>query len=161
MTRVQRGPVWGALRGVSRGPLCKGPREPSCGPAPLGRGAGAPAVRAAPEACARALCEHVRRKGLACLPWNDAIRQWRARVALLHDMEGSPWPDVSDASLARHLEDWFAGFTPGIGRWAHLARLDLAAVFDVALAEASHDRRELDRLAPVKMAVPSGSRSSE
>ena len=104
-----------------------------------------------------ALFAGIRQKGVANLPcWTPGIRQLQARINFLHRVLGD-WPDVSDASLARHLEDWFAGFTLGMGRWAHLARLDLAAVFDVALAEASHDRRELDRLAPVKMAVPSGS----
>ena len=44
-----------------------------------------------------------------------------------------------------------------MSRWTHLERLDLAAVLDFALSESSHDRRELDRLAPVKMEVPSGS----
>ena len=104
-----------------------------------------------------ALFAGIRQKGVANLPcWTPGIRQLQARINFLHRVLGN-WPDVSDASLARHLEDWFAGFTLGMSRWAHFARLDLAAVFDVALAEASHDRRELDRLAPVKMAVPSGS----
>lgn len=104
-----------------------------------------------------ALFAGIRQKGVANLPcWTPHLRQLQARIDFLHRVL-EDWPDVSDASLARHLEDWFAGFTLGMGRWAHLARLDLAAVFDVALAEASHDRRELDRLAPVKMAVPSGS----
>ena len=93
-----------------------------------------------------ALFAGIRQKGVANLPcWTPHLRQLQARIDFLHRVL-EDWPDVSDASLARHLEDWFAGFTLGMGRWAHLARLDLAAVFDVALAEASHDRRELDRL---------------
>ena len=104
-----------------------------------------------------ALFAGIRQKGVANLPcWTPGIRQLQARINFLHRVLGD-WPDVSDKALEDRLEDWFAGFTTGMSRWAHLARLDLAAVFDVALAEASHDRRELDRLAPVKMAVPSGS----
>ena len=104
-----------------------------------------------------ALFAGIRQKGVANLPcWTPHLRQLQARINFLHRVLGD-WPDVSDKALEDRLEDWFAGFTTGMSRWAHLARLDLAAVFDVALAEASHDRRELDRLAPVKMAVPSGS----
>ena len=104
-----------------------------------------------------ALFAGIRQKGVANLPcWTPRLRQLQARICFLHRvLEG--WPDVSDAALERRLEDWFAGFTAGMARWTHLARLDLAAVFDVALAEASHDRRELDQLAPVSMEVPSGS----
>ena len=67
------------------------------------------------------------------------------------------WPDVSDEALAAHLEDWVGDMALGMSRWSHLERLDLAAVFDVALASAGFDRRTLDRLAPMKMEVPSGS----
>ena len=104
-----------------------------------------------------ALFAGIRQKGVANLPcWTPGIRQLQARINFLHRVLGD-WPDVSDKALEDRLEDWFAGFTTGMSRWTPLERLDLAAVFDVALAEASHDRRELDRLAPVKMAVPSGS----
>ncbi len=104
-----------------------------------------------------ALFAGIRQKGVANLPcWTPGIRQLQARINFLHRVLGD-WPDVSDASLARHLEDWFAGFTTDMSRWTHLERLDLAAVLDFALSESSHDRRELDRLAPVKMEVPSGS----
>ena len=68
-----------------------------------------------------------------------------------------PWPDVSDEGIAAHLEDWFSGFVSGMTRWAHLESLDIAAVMDFALSESGHDRRELDRFAPAKMDVPSGS----
>ena len=44
-----------------------------------------------------------------------------------------------------------------MSRWAHLERLDLAAVLDAALAEAGVNRYALDQAAPVKMEVPSGS----
>ena len=109
-----------------------------------------------------ALFEGIRQKGVANLPcWTPGIRQLQARVNFLNRTfsagDDASWPDVSDAALEAHLEDWFGGFTLGMSRWAHLARLDLAAVIDFALGETGHDRRELDRLAPVKMEVPSGS----
>ena len=104
-----------------------------------------------------ALFAGIRQKGAANLPcWTPGIRQLQARINFLHRVLGD-WPDVSDKALEDRLEDWFAGFTTGMSRWTHLERLDLAAVLDFALSESSHDRRELDRLAPVKMEVPSGS----
>ena len=104
-----------------------------------------------------ALFAGIRQKGVANLPcWTPRLRQLQARIDFLHRVLGD-WPDVSDKALEDRLEDWFAGFTTGMSRWTHLERLDLAAVLDFALSESSHDRRELDRLAPVKMEVPSGS----
>lgn len=104
-----------------------------------------------------ALFAGIRQRGAANLPcWTPGIRQLQARINFLHRVLGD-WPDVSDKALEDRLEDWFAGFTTGMSRWTHLERLDLAAVLDFALSESSHDRCELDRLAPVKMEVPSGS----
>ena len=108
-----------------------------------------------------ALFDGIRQKGVANLPcWTPGLRQLQARINFLYRTFGpeeGTWPDVSDAALEAHLADWFGGFTLGMSRWTHLERLDLAAVLDFALGEAGHDRRELDRLAPVKMEVPSGS----
>jgi len=113
------------------------------------------------EAMQSALFDGIRRKGVANLPcWTKGTRRLQARIDFLRrampDAE-PPWPDVSDDGLAARLEDWFRGFVSGMTRWAHLERLDIAAVLDVALSDSGHDRRELDRLAPSKMDVPSGS----
>ncbi len=104
-----------------------------------------------------ALFDGIRQKGIAQLPWTPGTRQLQARICFLHRELGGDWPDVSDDALLARLEDLFAGFTLGMSRWSHLQKLDLAAVLDAALAEAGLDRRSLDRLAPVKMEVPSGS----
>lgn len=71
----------------------------------------APLPRPDAESCVRALCEYLRQGGgrnLARLPWSDEARQWRARVALLRELDGSPWPDLSDHALLKNLEDWLA-----------------------------------------------------
>jgi ATP-dependent helicase HrpB len=104
-----------------------------------------------------ALFDGIRQKGIAQLPWTPGTRQLQARICFLHRELGGDWPDVSDEALLARLNDLFAGFTLGMSRWSHLQKLDLAAVLDAALAEAGLDRRALDRLAPVKMEVPSGS----
>ncbi len=111
-----------------------------------------------PEQVMSALFDGIRQKGVANLPcWTPGLRQLQARMLFLRRVLGEDWPDVSDVGLSIHLEDWFAGFATGMSRWAHLEKLDLSAILTFALSESGHDRRELDRLAPVKMDVPSGS----
>ena len=104
-----------------------------------------------------ALFDGIRQKGIAQLPWTPGTRQLQARICFLHRELGGDWPDVSDEALLARLDELFGGFALGMSRWSHLQKLDLAAVLDAALAEAGLDRRALDRLAPVKMEVPSGS----
>ena len=113
-----------------------------------------PSAQAAdPDAIAAALVAGVRQKGVENLPcWTKETRQLRARLEFLHRHCG--WPQVTDETIVRALE----GFVGGMTRWRDLERLDLALVFDAILAAGGHDRRELDRLAPVRMEVPSGSR---
>ena len=105
-----------------------------------------------------ALFDGIRQKGVENLPcWTPSLRQLQSRILFLRRVVGEDWPDVSDAGLAAHLEEWFTGFAGAMSRWTHLERLDLSAVLSFALSESGHDRRELDRLAPLKMDVPSGS----
>jgi len=66
---------------------------------------------------------------------------------------GGEWPNPTDGAILAALP----GFINGMTKWKDLERLDLFSVFDFILAEAGHDRRELDRLAPTRMEVPSGS----
>ena len=120
-------------------------------------------AQGAPEtAVATALFDGIRRKGVGNLPcWTKGARRLQARICFVRGICGDDtWPDVSDDGLAARLEEWFGGFVTGLTRWAHLERLDLAAVMDYALSESGHDRRELDRLAPATMVVPSGSEVS-
>ncbi|WP_300732342.1 ATP-dependent helicase HrpB [uncultured Desulfovibrio sp.] len=106
------------------------------------------------SACAQALCGYIRRKGLACLPWSDAMHQWRARVALLHEREGDPWPDVADAALLEHLEDWLAPF---LDNCADLQRLSPARLAEALRALLPYPLpRRLEELAPTQWTSPAG-----
>ena len=107
------------------------------------------------DAVRRAMLDGVRQLGLAALPWTDELTTWRHRVAFLRRHDPS-WPDLSDAALSQSLEDWLLPFLDGLARRDHLARLDLEAALKTLVP---WDRqRQLDRLAPTHVEVPSGSR---
>ena len=113
--------------------------------------------RSAPagDGAVQAMVDGVRQKGVANLPcWTNETRQLRARADFIARTLGGSWPAMTDAAILKALP----GFLGGMTKWRDLERLDIAAVMDFALSESGHDRRELDRLAPVRMEVPSGSR---
>ena len=113
----------------------------------------------------RALLDGVRQKGVENLPcWTKESLQFRARMAFLSrvfmgtdpekaNKNGDEWPMPTDGAILAALP----GFVGGMTKWRDLEGLDLFRVFDFILAESGHDRRELDRLAPTRMEVPSGS----
>jgi ATP-dependent helicase HrpB len=121
-----------------------------------------------PAAVAAALLgaarDAVRARGLdAALPWTDAARALRERVAFVRTLDpgaapaGSPpWPDWSDAALVETLDAWLGPALHGLRRWADVEALDLASVLVGALSWAQ--RAALDELAPTHVTVPSGSR---
>ena len=108
--------------------------------------------RASAEGATVAMLAGIRQKGVENLPgWTKETRQLRARLDFVSRHCG--WPKVTDESILGALE----GFVGGMTKWKDLERLDLAPVLDFIVAGMGHDRRELDRLAPVRMEVPSGS----
>jgi len=110
------------------------------------------------EEVIRALLEGIRRTGLHCLPWDRETDSFRARVQwtrrLVFGM--SDLPDLSDESLIASMESWLAPFVEGIWKLGQLQRLDLATILRSQLS--SRALRDLDRLAPSHLPVPSGSR---
>ena len=91
-------------------------------------------------------------KGVANMPcWTKEALQRRARMNFLSRHCG--WPEATDERIIKSME----GFVGGMSRWTDLERLDMSAVLDFMMSESGHDGRELDRLAPTRMEVPSGS----
>lgn len=97
-----------------------------------------------------ALREAVRDEGLSLLDWNEGARQMRARVALLRDLEGEPWPDWSDGALIERVDDWLD--LTGVVR---LRDVDVAAALSNSLPYEL--RRKLDAEAPARFETPAGS----
>ena len=108
------------------------------------------------EAWATALLEGVRREGLELLPGLGALTGWRQRVDLLARHVGPPWPGVDDATLLDTLERWLVPYLGGARRRRDLAAVDVAAALGALLPWPLPT--ELDRLAPERLTVASGSR---
>ena len=134
-----------------------------------------------PTAVAEAVVARVRAEGadagLGVLPWDEEALGLRARLALLHEYLGEPWPDMSDAALAERAEEWLApavtslagqaggsgwsggsasgsGAGPGSRRFS-LERLDVAQALRALLPWPQAAR--LEELVPERIEVPSGS----
>ena len=130
----------------------------------------------------KAVLDGIRQKGVHNLPcWGKESLQIKARINFLARVVGravpcapqpvqnensfsdgcggegtrrpTGWPVINEDTLLPALE----GFIGGMTKWRDLEKLDIAAVMDFILSESGHDRRELDRLAPTRMEVPSGS----
>ena len=109
-----------------------------------------------PARVTAAMIAGIRELGPKALPWSREAESLRARIAFLRRIEGTAWPDLSDAALLENLEEWFAPYLAGISRRAQLQGLDLAAALAARLTHVQ--RQALDRLAPTHASVPSGSR---
>ncbi len=104
-----------------------------------------------------ALLDLVRRKGLAILPWTPAAQQLRARAGFLHrQLADRGWPDWSDAALLDTLPGWLSAWLGEVSSRSGLQRIDLVAALKARLGW--QRLQELERLAPERLAVPSGSR---
>lgn len=110
-----------------------------------------------PSLITAALIERLQRVGLSSLAWTPELKQWRARVQWLRRMEGndSTWPDLSDETLLHTLEQWLGPFIKGFTTLERVQRLDLTLPLRALLSY--EQQRDLDRLAPTHLTVPSGS----
>jgi ATP-dependent helicase HrpB len=120
-----------------------------------------------------ALLGVVRRRGLAMLPWNQKLEQWRARIMLLRAADlgtldsggtgsnpgaSSAWPDLSNETLLATLEQWLAPYLAEVRRLDDFQKLDLKSILYNLLPWPLP--LDLERLAPEQLAVPSGSQVS-
>jgi ATP-dependent helicase HrpB len=114
-----------------------------------------PLASADPGKIRTVLCDALRQAGSAVLPWTPDLRQWQARVQLMHGIEPEQWPDASDAALLENLEQWAGPYLDGVTRFSHLEKFPLRDALHGLLDWPQQQR--LDRELPVRLAVPSGS----
>ncbi|MGF6824724.1 ATP-dependent helicase HrpB [Microbacterium sp. ZKA21] len=98
----------------------------------------------------------VQEQGLGVFSWSEAADGLRRRLALLHRELGSPWPDVADAALLDALDAWLGPELSSLATGTPAARIDLAAALRRLLPWPA--AQDLDKLAPERLEVPSGSR---
>ncbi|NBC85297.1 MAG: ATP-dependent helicase HrpB [Bacteroidetes bacterium] len=108
------------------------------------------------EAMADAMLDGVREHGLDLLKWTKKARQLQERISFLHHHIGEEWPDVSDAALMDHLNEWLKPHVYGMRRAEELNSLHVTQLLNELLTW--DQRNELDELAPTHVTVPSGSR---
>jgi ATP-dependent helicase HrpB len=93
---------------------------------------------------------------LRALPWTAAAGSYRARVQLLHDRLGAPWPDFSIEALVAGVDEWLV---PYLGR---PTGIDDVQGIDVLQLLRNHvgypEAAEVDRLVPREVEIPSGRR---
>jgi len=108
------------------------------------------------ELVQQAMIDGVRQMGLSVLNWTQQALQWRARLcAVARHMPEAAWPDVGDEALLAALEIWLGPDLGRATRRAHLKEIDLLAALERLLEY--NQRRQLDRLAPNHLIVPTGS----
>lgn len=102
------------------------------------------------------LCEALREEGLKLLNWNDINTQWQARVLSLRAWrKDESWPDVCEAGLLQTAGEWLAPFLGTASKRTDLQRLEVQPMLDAMLAW--EQQQVLNKLAPSKLPVPSGS----
>lgn len=94
----------------------------------------------------------VAERGLGLLPWGDAAKALRARLAFAAG-QGADLPASDDEALIADLEGWLG---PILGR--RLSDLSDHALADALLNRLDWNQRQtLDRLAPTRLETPAGS----
>ena len=104
-----------------------------------------------------AMISGIQLMGLEALPWNDSATSLRTRSEWLRNKEIVPigWPMLDDDHLRATLDEWLAPHLDGITRRSHLARLDMTMIISSLFTY--EQLRQIDRLAPTHLVVPTGS----
>ncbi len=102
------------------------------------------------------LCKAVAGDGQKLLNWTGEVTEWQSRVQSLAIWNPeTAWPDVSTGNLLATADTWLAPYLTSVRKKEDFQRLDLSTILSGLL---SWDQsQELEKLAPAKLSVPSGS----
>jgi ATP-dependent helicase HrpB len=104
----------------------------------------------------RILLEVVRSEGQRLFNWTEAIEQWQARVLCLRLWRShEAWPDVSTDVLLKSAGEWLLPWLTQVRRRDDFKRIELLPLLQNLLPWEL--QQQLDKLAPEKITVPSGS----
>ncbi|WP_372620548.1 ATP-dependent helicase HrpB [Falsiroseomonas sp.] len=107
-----------------------------------------------PATVAAALARAVAERDFRDLDWTAAAKQTRARLRWMRQVEGEPWPDLSDAALAASVEEWLAPHLHGRAKLAEAKALDLVSILRNLLPWERQKR--LDAALPARIDLPGG-----
>jgi len=115
-----------------------------------------PVIKISDEQRIEILCEAVREEGLKLLGWDDAQREWQARVLSLRAWRPEEnWPDAGDEHLLKTTQEWLAPYLDNVSKRIDLQRLELPTIVMALIPWELTSK--LDKLAPTRLQVPSGS----
>ncbi len=107
-----------------------------------------------PDDLRPAVSERIARRGLECLPWNDAARRFCDRALFVGKSGHRPgWPDFSAAALLAEIEAWLLPFANWRGGPVFTGDSLLQALTGRLGRE---NKRALEELAPETWTLPSG-----
>ncbi|MEL7587173.1 MAG: ATP-dependent helicase HrpB [Prolixibacteraceae bacterium] len=102
------------------------------------------------------ISEAIGREGRHLLNFHDGVVQWQNRVlSLRHWNPNDQWPDVSAENLLKTNRDWLTPYLQNVRKTEDLKKIDLEEALHNHLSIGQ--QQMLDRLAPQKLQVPSGS----
>jgi ATP-dependent helicase HrpB len=104
----------------------------------------------------RVLCDALREEGFSLLNWQDEHTEWQVRLMCIRVWRPNEgWPDVSEEKLLASAEEWLGPFLSQVSKRIDFHRLDLQTILTSLLPWELNAK--LDKLAPAKLQVPSGS----
>lgn len=115
-----------------------------------------PLAKPNPEQIQQAICDALEKDGAHLLDWNDTVTQFQNRILSLRKWnEHQEWPDVSTNALLAEVRSWLLPYLTNIRSNDDLKKLNL---YDILYHFLDFEKQSLlNRLAPAKLEVPSGS----
>ena len=109
------------------------------------------------EHLVEAISAAIEKEGANLLDFNDQVEQWQNRVMALKTWRPEEnWPDVNTEVLLKTNREWLTPYLEGVKKPEDLKKIDLVNVLHHHL---EWDKQQaLDKLAPERIEVPSGSK---
>ena len=105
---------------------------------------------------AKAISDAIAKEGFHLLDWNKDIEQWQNRILSLKKWNPQDlWPDVSTHTLLLTNSEWLTPYLNDIKKPEDLKKIYLKEILQYSLDQTL--QQQLDKLAPPKIKVPSGS----
>lgn len=102
------------------------------------------------------LTEAISKEGKHLLNFDEQVTQWQNRVlSLRHWNPEAQWPDVSTENLLQTNQNWLTPYLQNVRKTEDLKKIDLENALHYHLSQ--EQQQMLDKLAPQKLKVPSGS----